>query len=265
MRRRHQGNPLSLFSFQDIITSVTGILILLAIMLAIAVIRQKDSPQPMASAADIDALVEQVAAIEAEIEKLGAIVSETDAQMQAWSTYSLEELQREKASLLASVGLRESELKSQMEVTSRQNSALHSSQSDPDSKRVIEALAQTQSRLAQIKDQLQQFQTGKRVVYNFRDATNPPWMVEISDVIIRAARAGEKGPSQDFSSVAKFVTFAESLADDERYFVLLVKPSGIAKHTKIRLDLKNMGAEIGTELLTEDQVSIDPQSGAVFQ
>lgn len=265
MRRRQHGNPLSLFSFQDIITSVTGILILLAIMLAIAVIRQKDAAPVVDASAELDTLSEQAKTLEAEVAQLGAIVTETDAQLAKWSGRTLEELQTEHASLLASRSHEESKLKQKDQTVSDARQRLQLVAADPQIAKLKKAIAEAERQLSELKKKQDELTSGKRVVYHFRNTTSRPWLVEIAKDRIRVGRAGEKAKPQDFTTYGQFVSFVQGQPDDDRYFVLILKPSGIDNHEQIRAELESLDVEIGTELIGEDQTVLDSQSGADFQ
>src|SRR5687767_1677296 len=92
-RRGRGGTPISLFSFQDIITSVTGIMILITLILALEVIQNTEkSPQnrtqeltaELQQAAQQAASVQTtVAATQAEIEKLRANLTSSETELLA--------------------------------------------------------------------------------------------------------------------------------------------------------------------------------------
>lgn len=265
MRRRRNENPLSLFSFQDIITSVTGILILLAIMLAIAVIRQTDAAPVDDIRPEIDALSAQVKSLETEISQLDMIVRETDSQMTRWSGRTKDELQTELASLLATKKMEEAKLyqfKSSV-ADARQN--LQKMATDPLVGKLKSAIAEGERKLTDINNKKSQLSSGKRVVYHFRNTSSRPWLVEITKERIRAGRAGEKATPLEFKTVNQFIAFVKAQPEGDRYFVLILKPSGVDVYGRIRDELNSLNVDIGTDLLDEGQTALDSQTGAVIQ
>ncbi len=265
MRRHRNENPLSLFSFQDIITSVTGILILLAIMLAIAVVRQKASRPVVDSQLEIESLTTQMQALEAELAQLETVVSETDAQLAQWSGRTLDELRTEQASLLATRSHEESKLKNQIQAVSDAQQRLKSTVAEAQIAKLTKSISEAERQLSEINEKRDQLSSGKRVVYHFRNTASRPWLVEIAKNQIRVGRSGEKAAPKNFKTVGQFVSFVQAQPEDDRYFVLVLKPSGIDHHDRIREELESLDVEIGTELIGEDQTALDSQSGAVFQ
>ena len=73
MRRRRRESGFSLFAFQDIITSVTGIMILVTLVLAIELIERTESSPKVMTAQTTDQLKSQIVANEKEIQSLESI------------------------------------------------------------------------------------------------------------------------------------------------------------------------------------------------
>jgi hypothetical protein len=234
-------------------------------MLAIAVIRQKDARPVVDLKPELAAAASNVKTLQVEIAQLEAIVAETDAQIKQWSGRSAEELQNEHESLLATSQAEKSKLKDLEAIVAVDHAKLQRQLADPRVLSLKTSLAEAQKKLAELKQQLAELTSGNRVVYHFRNTTSQPWMVEISKQRIRVGRANKKSKPSDFKSVGQFMSFAAALPKDDRYFVLLLKPSGIDVHHELRKELDSLNVDIGTELIGEDQVALDEQSGAVLQ
>ena len=69
--RRHRNQPFSLFSFQDIITSVTGIVILLTLVLTLDLITRRQSSPAAQSGPSAEDLQTSTARMQERIFSLG--------------------------------------------------------------------------------------------------------------------------------------------------------------------------------------------------
>lgn len=260
MRRRRSDNPLSLFSFQDIITSVTGILILLAIMLAIAVIRQKDSAPVTASDAKTEELRVHVASLQHEIDQLSRIIQNTEAQLSAWSSHNIDELRVEQETMQAIESDAEREQDALKRLLSQAQQDLKNAEADPMKASLEESIQRSKQNMQELNEELERLKSGARIVYNFRNARSQPWLVEVSSTEIRVGRAEQKGPPKSLNAVAKLASFVDELPDSDRYLVIVVKPSGVHNYHGIRDELNLKDVEIGVELIGEDQFIFEGQS-----
>ena len=256
-RRKPKSNPVSLFAFQDIITSTTGVLILLALILMLAL-------------ATKEPIVEQPtrAATKEQFEKLAGLTNE------------LKQLNEGKLELNISrlVSSTPSELKSQLDAVEAEIKRLESagverkraiaiaaakvksdSKNDSDTgkaQQLSEAIDAVEAETASLKN-------SNRVVYNFRNLDREPWLVQIDENELLAARAGSVDV-QVFRTATAFTKFAKALPKKQQYVVMIVRPAGIAKYDELKKQLERLDFDLGTELIGENQVAVDPEKGAVF-
>jgi uncharacterized protein YhaN len=135
-----------------------------------------------------------------------------------------------------------------------------SSTSIEDKAQLAEILQEIQTKKASLGD----LTASNRIVYNFRATSKTAWIVEISGDQILAAKVTSNSTPRRFSSAIAFNKFAANLPSNQQYFVLILKPSGIAKFDQIKAYLKQEDLDLGTELIGEDQVVVDPKTGAGF-
>lgn len=97
------------------------------------------------------------------------------------------------------------------------------------------------------------------VVYIVGQAgSKEPWLVEVSAGAIRVAGVDGRTSRLDFSAVQsekrirQFLSWADSQSNKDRYFVLLIKPSGLADSKEIEMKLREMAFSIGIDLLPEN-------------
>ena len=264
-RRRRQSNPISLFSFQDIITSVTGILILLAILLAISVITQNNAPAVENTLVDVSSLIAAQSALQQEVTQMETRVAETQQRVNSWIGSSPEELERHKNSIEAAIQVMETDLKTSEAKVTASSAELKQQTLNPKLNADLAKAAQIKQQLEQAKQDLSQLESGNKIVYNFRDSSRAAWLVQISKGAILAGSRGASVAPSSFKSVKDFLQFANKLPESEKYFVLIVRPSGLSMYDAIKEKLDDMDADVGTDLIAEDQVVVDPVSGASFK
>ena len=90
-------------------------------------------------------------------------------------------------------------------------------------------------------------------------------LVEITGEAIIVAKTGVSAPPTKHATGAAFTQWAQQLDKNRDYFVLLVKPDGIANYELVRASIKQMGFDVGFDLLNSDQNAIDPERGAAAE
>jgi len=259
MRSRHKNSsPFSLFAFQDIITSVTGIMILITMTLALDLV-QKVASSPRAATPAIAGQVEvAVKESEQEISRLERILSEgagsihVDAHTARKQLEDLgrarEELDQQNASLAAEVDA----------ASARRQAVEEQAQSFSP-----EALQQLQAEVVASRDQIRRLKQSNRVVFNRpAGAAKTPWLVQLDTNSILVAESGKAATPIKFSTPEEFLGWAEGQNANSMYFVVLIKPSGVEPFGPIREKLQADGFDLGYDLLSSDQTAIDPDTGA---
>lgn len=273
-RRGRGGTPISLFSFQDIITSVTGIMILVTLFLALEVIRRKEgSPdhrtkaltqelvQASANATKVKATLE---GNRRQIEQLRTALAGNESQLLETVKVDADEVTRKLRDLdelnkLMAGELQESEARRRQ--TEKELEEMRSREADKQTdKQTIEQLAKTVQEKLQ---ELQKLRQANRVIFNpTQGDSKSPWLVELSATAILSAQLGKKEKPQSFATAAAFKAWAAKRSKAGEYFVLLVKPSTVDKFLDARQSLEKQGFDVGFDLLRDDQTAIDPELGA---
>jgi hypothetical protein len=273
-RRGRGGTPISLFSFQDIITSVTGIMILVTLFLALEVIRRKEgSPQNRTKVLTQELIKasEQAAKVNStlsanrrQIEQLRSALAGDESQLLDSVKVDADEVARKLSDLDELNKLMASELsesEARRRETERQLEEMQSRETDKQQdKQTLEQLAKTVQAKVQ---ELQKLRQANRVIFNpTQGDSKTPWLVEFTTTGILSAPIGKKEKPQSFPSVAAFKSWAAKRSKAGEYFVLLVKPSTIEKFLDTRENLEKQGFDVGFDLLKDDQTAIDPELGA---
>ncbi|MEN1678967.1 MAG: hypothetical protein AAGJ46_05205 [Planctomycetota bacterium] len=247
MRRRSSpSDAFSLFAFQDIITSVTGIILLVTLLLALELVQREqltDTPGRPSVGVDEQAmgLQRRVAELKTQRDQLNGAVAVL-AATPGGVRVKMDELQREIQKLrgmLAELGV----------------PAPTSSTDEP-----VDEIRADCERLGQQIDSLK----GKSlVVYNQApSASKQGWVIDLSSRAVTVAEMGAAGPpTLEVSAVdaaAKVAAFAETKDAARDYFVVLVRPNTVSRFRAIKTRLAGLGFDLGFDILGEDEVLVAP-------
>ena len=273
-RRGRGGTPFSLFAFQDIITSVTGIMILVTLILALEVIQKREgSPDNRTRqlTEDLDAAVKQAAATQAtvmatqaEIDRLRTALTETDSNLRETVKVDQTQVSRKLQDLAELNKLLAEELaqsKRQVEESEKASDAINQEKESRESDN--QSLEQINATVQKKIEELRKMRAANRVIFNQSSSSaKTPWLVELNADTILAAEMGKKGKPQTFKSPGAFTAWAVKRNRSSEYFVLLIKPTTISHFVAIRERLQQIGFDVGFDLLKADQTAIDPELGA---
>lgn len=257
-RRQRNSSPISLFAFQDIITSVTGILILMAVLLTIVMITQKAaSVSTAAEAANPDGLEEQILAVQAEIKDLEKRMDSNRQSIGRWAGYSKDQLVSEREALQSSIDAMDLEIQQNQLDIDRLEAAFAQAGKSPEFEKFRAERNKLEDQIEDNLKQLEHLKTSNRVIYNFNRTHRQPWLAQIDSQGIVASKGGSAEPSRRFRSDREFVDFCRALPEAERYVVLIVRPTGIAVQDAVREKLKTIDVDVGVELIGETQTAVD--------
>lgn len=256
MSRRSKGasSPISLFSFQDLITSLSGILILLVLMMSVQIAVQAVTATPprmedpeiqarlTALREDADALRKRLAELQARHDSQGTndAVSIVRATVQA---------ERKHDALQGAI--------------EKSNSAVAALEKSLGQIRAKEAEARSQSAaLTQEMEQLRAAQAealeqNKIFVIPEEGTTKTAVIVECSDAIARAGYIDRAVQPVLFAAglgmSAEFRKYLEGLSSTREYIVFMVKPSGVNVFQALRSIAMASGFDVGYDALEEDR------------
>ncbi len=273
-RRGRDAAPFSLFAFQDIITSVTGIMILITLILAIELIQRADSEQQRsmrtveearAAVASVANLREAVAQDEKNLKALRQQINQQASAFVETARYDashvqtqLDDLKRLNQELEQETSRRAERSR---EAKDRENAAREQLENRQDDRKKVAAM------LAAIKDKKQKLKRLRklnRMIFNPAPGDpKTPWLLEISADHILAAQVGVETPPAVFENADNLQQWAKEKRNHEsEYFVLLIKPDGVEKFQNVNAVLRKLDFDMGYELLSIDQTAIDPRRGA---
>ena len=263
-RRKRASVPFSLFAFQDIITSVTGIILLITMMMAVELVqnltRAEAAPQEQKSTQVASQLRQAVSEGVAEADRLQKILDETTT-----IRFDADSLRRRLEQLQAAAIELESQ-NDQIQSTQQKIDARREQQKEEAKELTPEAIASLLSEQKAVAEQIAAMRQSNRVIFNRPEgAAKAPWLVELNETSIVAAEMGQVRVPQTFSTTDEFLQWVASQDRNSQYFVLLVKPSSIDTFSAVRKELQDRQFDVGYDLLRSDQTAIDPQTGAGVQ
>lgn len=267
-KRGGGGNPISLFSFQDIITSVTGIMILVTLLMTLELVQRSFNSPAVKTQEIVEEVKPAAAEVLQRIEELKrrleqqAAVAAAAAGLDATTVRTrLQDARRAAAALVGDVErLTSEEHDAERRRKDAEREQTHTADQDRERRRLEEEAKRLQEELDKLK-------SSNRIVFN-RDpgSSKTPWLVDLSGSAITIAQVGVSAPPTVFrgasaaESIGKFVAWSRGRDPNAEYFVLLIRPSSVDTFHMLREQL--VGFDFGFDVLKEDQTVIDPQSGA---
>jgi hypothetical protein len=270
--RRTSQAAFSMFAFQDIITSVTGICILLTLVLVLHWINtpaKATAPQEDRSveASEID---RELAAARVELEALNQQLAELTRVSSEAARTPPENMNREASRLKDRV----------QELTADRNAliARHAKAEELAGDLRTTLLKTRESREAtenskesqEFRGKVEQLRKDNALIYAAETrATRLAWIVDITEGRLDARRIDGIGQRVEFSEgdadmlLDRFRAWTEERDARREYFMLLVRPSGVEIYQKLVPSLMASGFKYGYDLIAEDaQIRVQPAQGA---
>ncbi len=264
MRRRPHENPITLFSFQDIVTSVTGILILMTLLLTVALVTREFASPARATAAIAETASHVLQDTQAEIAALRQRYQAESAALSQLADIAPAQVQREVFDLrqeLNSLGLQVGALRESRE---------HAEASRREWNDRARGFEELESRLQSLQQEIERLAAERqrlmeedRLIFNPQPSiSKTAWLVDLGPAEVIVARVGVREKPQAFPNVAALLRWARTRGPQNDYFVLLVRPGGISAYETVFVALRDAGYDLGVDLIAESQTVIDPENGA---
>ena len=268
LRKRNNDGRFSLFAFQDIITCIMGIMLLLTLIMCL----QISSTMVTADAPDTARIVEQMrqqsAELAAEVAGLERKVETHLNQLNAGAISDVS-LLRKRLNQLDDDSQRGKQRvrdlwEQKAEVDVRLTRLRETARQNQDRPQRTQLLQQQNEQMA---EQLEQLRQGDRVIYNAHDsASTDCWLVELVDTTtFQTALIGQKRKPLQFASPALLQSWIQEQHRGGAAFLLLVRPSAADLLESLTEELRQQKIVFGFDLLPPDKVAIDPVMGAAVE
>jgi len=251
----------NLFSFQDIVCSVIGMVFFVVLIMALDIVDKKasgvEAASQLATESEVQILRERasrlrndIAQTEAEIQKLADRLNLASGDEQE----TLDEVKQLEATLKSLYD----RIKDDQEAITKADADKEHAQAEY--KRKLREIEQLSRRSDELRAMLQNAQAAPRLAFIIDPHPDnlEPWLLEVSESHLRvASRDGrsavlEFGGSTPEQRQARFFDWLASQNNRTHYFVVLIKPSGVRLSEEIENGLKAKGFDIGRDLLPED-------------
>jgi len=278
-RRRRAGSAFSLFSFQDIVTSVTAILILLVLILALELVTRRQAAAARDTAASRQALAATLAALEELVgrlvaaipkDEIGPLAARTRAEVERDARIIREQAERAaadaeearavegQARALAAKALARLEDHRQIrdEIDAMREEA---AQADEEAKNRALENERDEELLAKRREQLVEQPTpGAELVFNApADFDRQAWILEVAGPGFVVLKLGTPGPRElgaNGDAVRRWVADLDAGRD---HVLVLARPSGVDRLEDVRGALEGVGIPFGIDFIGEDQAVRD--------
>lgn len=257
-RRRAQTEAFSLFSFQDIITSVTGVIILVTLLLAVELVKRPPVQDAKPRKSVTEELRSQIAAFGREQDLLNKLLQEDAEFLRGSASLSMSDLERTQAEMARRVDETEKAteaLTDAMKESIARRAAAESELSITES----QSLAQIQAENAALAAELEVVKSSNQVVYNKNPGSQKAaWLVDLQADCIRVLKPGDEDVQLEFDEsdeaerVVAFVKWAKTRDRRNDYFVLLVRPESIDAYQALYEGLRELEYDLGFDLLATD-------------
>ena len=274
MASKDNSPGISFFSFQDIITSITGIMFLVVIILALVAMQQDHT----SAARQSDELREELAKLKEDVKQTEARLAELREQ-DALQKKRIDELKRMRPETLPKIkaqrvkALRDiddsiRQLENDIARTIRLQEELveQKKKSESLTAKTRYAIDETRRKIAAMEEEnkrREQLYSKLKNVIRFvwqRSSPKRPVLLECSDRQITVNGIDDTVEHRVFSisnyNYKECLDHCRTFPRDTTYFILLIKPSAFYYGEKFSKELKEAGYERGREVLPDEQTLI---------
>ncbi|MCE2797549.1 MAG: hypothetical protein ACK5TG_16130 [Planctomyces sp.] len=255
-RRRRSGGPtFSLFAFQDIITCVMGIMLLLTLMLAVELSATEVTSSQSAAEDSLQTLETESAELLTAIATLEQQLATQTETLRSGALLNPELLEHSHR-----VAIREAA--TSQEEAQRTESLARTSQQTLNGIRqqftglqaILEETQSLESQLAARQQELDQLNSGSKLVYNrHSSSTKFCWIIELdSPTQIRAGLMGDASACTKLQDVATTIEWIANKPAQDSSVMLLVKPGGAACLKELSAEFRRREIPYGFDLLPQD-------------
>ena len=277
--RRHSAPKLSFFAFQDIITSVSGILILVVLILATDLEQASTStgratPEELALEQQLDSLIVERNRVVDRLQNLRESLASADVIPSASKlTADIAELKQliesttkqmvdgKQAMAAAEAAIREQDLKLGLNKTREEVDALRQKNEELALKDAAERskLAELERRVALAQSQLLRVRAREGQLWFIPEPSTDqrePILVVVGDGGINVDRFDKADSRSIYSAgaaAAGLQSYLKQLSKNNQFVVFLVRPSGIELFRKLRDQTRDAGFQTGYDAVGEDK------------
>jgi len=265
MRRRQTQATFSLFAFQDIITAVTGVSLLIVMILALALTTSR-TRVVAGHVDDINSVKQQVSILEGQVAAVRKQITERKTRIER-HIVTPEDLA---IAIQAGKQLNSALRHEISQLTQRLDELENTNDDDVDqiikdkereltnqkrsTQRTTEDL---KSELSHVEEQLAELRTSNRFFFNPPEGfAKQPWLVEVFAHRILVAPVDQSTQPKAFDTINQFLRSVSDYDSADQYFVFFVHPSGISNYDQIVASRELSSFDFGVDVLDRNATVI---------
>lgn len=278
MRHHKQESPISLFSFQDVIMSVVGIVILITLLLILKLITQ-NPPSPPAATISAQELQEQIKSLNEELQEIqNEITQQHQTKLESVITpqtkIQIDSLLATTKRLNAECAELDKEIQNEKHRTEilRNNLKLKSTLDTEDQiKQLKEQLAKLKVDNDKLSEQEKKLQeTADELISKNQKLKNEITAAALQQINVTIQKKQDKSAflciygqngltilptdtslPQNFTSQSEFYQWVDSRNNSTEYFVIYFRPSRFGRYKEILDRIKAKGFDVGYQVIGE--------------
>jgi len=271
MARRRRGSPsLSLFSFQDIITSVTGIVIFVVLVLSLELVESQQNDGGVVHSA-YQELATHVQELQAEIIRIQKLASSKADLVKDLPKYTEPELQDDIQSLQFHI----KESTSKLESLTIQFRSLTKVKSDLEEKKteldlLLLKIKSMEREIETLSQKIKQEETSNKLFYSVPDAYRKTgWLVLLDGNSLHIAPLNQLTQSSTFqdlsrsqnqqSTVTNFMDWIES--NNPEYLLIAIRPNAIDLFSLVSSELNDTNQKYGFDVIGATELPLTESAG----
>ena len=267
-RKRRNQSRITLFAFQDIITCVMGIMLLLTLIMCLRITSSVAIARTSSVEQTLDEMKQQAAALAAEIEQLQQTASDQIALLNSGAIDDPELLTDRSLTMENEIQLATAEIRELWQQQAASQTSLESMKKSAEARRP--QVARTEALRAENKNlnrSLDELKRGDRVIYNAHNSSSATcWIVELTNrATIQAAELKKSQRPLTFASSSDLQSWMIQRHRSGAVFLILVKPDAAELLEPLTEKLRAAKVVFGFDLLPQDKLAIDPVFGAAIQ
>lgn len=263
-RRKSTAAAFSLFSFQDIITSVTGIMILVTLILALDLMDRTVQSPSVATTENVEQTDETLEELQKQIDALKQSLQSgvaSLANLPSLDASTLDRKLRETEDSRQRIDTESAE--KQRELDKKQQSLQVIKTADlKDKDQQQQTLEDLEQRVDDLTVKLESIESQDRMFFKEGVTGKETWVVEVEASAIRAGKIGVNAPPKSFSNSSSFQAWLTSLNKNKEALYLVIKPGGEKTFAACKTAVIEGGFDFGYTVEPASRQILDPKIGA---
>ncbi|MBQ9777087.1 MAG: hypothetical protein IJW17_13755 [Lentisphaeria bacterium] len=271
MSKEDNSPAISFFSFQDIITSITGIMFLVVMMLVLMILSRSNSASPAEKQVqkDLKQLKQEIGLLRETLDELrrqNEPLQKRVAELQQVRLDTLPELKQTLIGKLQSADERIKQAKEEekeirqlcsSERAAAEKTAAGKLRLAEENRNLAKQLRQLEKSFVQQEKQSRLYQKIFQLAWD-KNSLKQPLFLECSSQGIVAGTPVDPAGVRSFRTLDECVAWCRTFPTESVCFILLVKPSAFSYGEKLSRELQKAGFERGREVLP-DETGLLPQ------